>query len=146
MNESRFGERVWCRRLVGLAIAVWVGLAGCGPPREPASVSGTADVEAIGDTLMEADRAFARATAERGVEGWVAYFAPGGAMVRGRGEITGEVAIRDAMAGFLADTTISFTWEPVRADAAASGDLGYTIGHTRSGRAQRASSSITACT
>lgn len=111
-----------------MAGAVWVGLAGCGPPREPASGPAPADVEAVGDTLMEADRAFARATAERGVEGWVAVFAPGGAMVRGAGEITGDAAIRDAMAGFLADTTVSFTWEPVRADAAASGDFGYTIG------------------
>lgn len=144
MNGSRFGKHRarpgWQRRarsasskLAGLAAAVtWIGLVGCGPPGEPGPASETAaetaDVEAVRDDLMEADRAFARATAERGVEGWVAYFAPEGAMVRGRGEITGDAAIRDAMAGFLADTTVSFTWEPVRADAAASGDLGYTIG------------------
>jgi ketosteroid isomerase-like protein len=51
--------------------------------------------------LMEADRAFAAAVAEGGSEAWASWFA---------------------------DDGVSLHWEPLRADIAASGDLGWTTG------------------
>lgn len=86
------------------------------------------DVGSAADELLAADRAFARETAARGVDGWVEAFAPDGAMVSGDGEIVGHAAIREAMAGFLGDPEIEFRWEPERAEAAPAGDWGFTIG------------------
>lgn len=96
-------------------------LAGCAqeaappPPADPA-------------VLMEADRAFAADVAERGTEAWVSWFATDGAQIQpGSGEIVGHDAIRTLMAG-LDDPNLTLTWEPLRADIAASGDLGWTTG------------------
>jgi ketosteroid isomerase-like protein len=78
--------------------------------------------------LMEADRAFAAAVAEGGTEAWVSWFAEDGAQIQaGSGEIRGRDAIRELMAG-LDDPDFSLTWEPRRADIAASGELGWTTG------------------
>ncbi|GMV04996.1 MAG: hypothetical protein AMXMBFR53_12760 [Gemmatimonadota bacterium] len=78
--------------------------------------------------LMEADRAFSAAVAEGGTEAWVSWFAPDGAQIQpGSGEIRGHDAIRQLMAG-LDDPNFSLSWEPLRADIAASGDLGWTTG------------------
>ena len=85
------------------------------------------------DAIMEADRAFARATAERGVDGWVSFFADDGAMV-GQTQVVGHDSIRAAMAPAFADSTFSLEWEPVQADVAESGDLGYTLGRYESRR------------
>lgn len=78
--------------------------------------------------LMAADRAFARATAERGVDGWVEYFADDGRMLGSGGLVTGTDSIRAYMAPAFADESFSLTWEPTFAEASAGGDLGYTVG------------------
>ena len=77
---------------------------------------------------MEADRDFARETAERGTAGWVDAFASDGKLVGGGGVIEGHDAIREAM-GALDDADYSLAWEPVFAEA--SGNLGYTHGTYR---------------
>lgn len=79
-------------------------------------------------SLLEADRAFARATAESRIEGWVSAFAPGGVMVSGTRTIGGLPAIRELMAPAFRDSTFSLSWDPTFAAASAAGDLGYTIG------------------
>jgi ketosteroid isomerase-like protein len=96
-------------------------LAACGgapaaaPPPDPS-------------VLLDADRAFAAAVAADGAEAWVSWFAEDGAQIQpGVGEIRGRDAIRELMAG-LDDPNFSLTWEPRRADIAASGDLGWTTG------------------
>jgi uncharacterized protein (TIGR02246 family) len=78
---------------------------------------------------MTADRAFAKATAERGVDGWLEYFAEDGAMLpAGQPIIRGHQAIRDLMSAAFEAEGFELRWEPTEADIAASGDLGYTIG------------------
>jgi len=88
------------------------------------------DVEPPADpaVLMEADRAFSAAVAEGGSEAWASWFAEDGAIVReGDGEIRGRAAVHAASAGLDAPG-VRLTWDPDRADIAASGDLGWTTG------------------
>jgi hypothetical protein len=75
--------------------------------------------------LEEADRAFARDTAARGVEGWVSAFDAEGAIWRG-GRIEGLEAIRKAMGPILAGGPLR--WEPVASGLAPDGQRGYTVG------------------
>jgi ketosteroid isomerase-like protein len=82
--------------------------------------------------LMEADRAFAQATAERGAEGWAGWFAEDGRMYRTRGYVDGRAAIQAAMEAAFADTSRRLPWAPDTAVVAASGDIGYTLGHWES--------------
>jgi ketosteroid isomerase-like protein len=81
------------------------------------------------ETLMQLDRDFDKATHEKGVEGWVVYFAPNGAMVRGDSvTITGHKAIREAMEGAFKDPNYSLRWQPTKGDILIPGVLGYTVG------------------
>jgi ketosteroid isomerase-like protein len=93
------------------------------------------DVERQRAALMDADREFARATAARGVDGWVEAFADDGVQFRGSQRVVGHDSIRAHMGPAFADTTFHLEWEPVSSEAAASGDLGYTIGRWESWRA-----------
>jgi len=77
---------------------------------------------------MDADVAFAQATRDRGVDGWVDWFADSGVQVTPGRNIVGKAAIREAMAPALSDSTRTLTWRPTSAEVAAAGDLGYTIG------------------
>ena len=108
----------------GTMRATWVAmamvLAACAQEESP--------LPADPNVLMEADRAFAAAVAEDGTAAWVSWFAPDGAQIQpGSGEIMGHDAIRTLMAG-LDDPNFSLSWQPLRADIAASGDLGWTTG------------------
>jgi uncharacterized protein (TIGR02246 family) len=83
--------------------------------------------------LLQADRDFARATAENGVEGWVAWFAQDGAMVgRGGEPVRGRHAIRELMAPFFGTPGNALDWEPREARASERADLGYTLGRYES--------------
>lgn len=94
-------------------------LAGCA--RAP-------DVAATRAALLDADRAFNHATAERRTDGWMEFIAEDGEMIRSPGTVTGRAAIRDEMAKAFADTAFSLRWEPLQSDVGAAGDLGYTNG------------------
>lgn len=130
-DNSTSSSRAKCLHTHVLAILVimfWAALSACGAPEETAEITPAAQMERASKELMEADRAFARDVAERGLNGWMVHFAPGGSMVRGTGEVTGHSAIRASMEPLLSDTTVTFTWRPTRADVGAGGDLGYTVG------------------
>lgn len=134
--------RVRTRAVLGPVILLW--LAGCAAPTaedaSPADDASPLDAS----VLMEADRAFSLAVSEGGAEAWAEWFAEDGAIVQASvGEIRGRTAIAEAVA-FLDRPGVSLTWEPIRADIAGSGDLGWTTGSYLSvttdedGREQRA--------
>lgn len=116
------------RRASLLVLAM--GLA-CAPPQDgmAGGEGGAGSVTAADESqLMRADRDFAAAVAAGGAEAWAAWFDSQGAMIQpGAGEISGTASIRSAMAG-LDQPGVSLEWEPYRAQIAASGDLGYTVG------------------
>lgn len=96
-----------------------------------ASNGGQETVPEITETereLLDADRAFAGATAEAGARGWASWFLPDGEMivpgshVRGRGEIL--VVMRRA----FSDPAYRIRWSPERARVGAGGGTGFTVG------------------
>jgi len=76
--------------------------------------------------LMQTDRDFAKATAEKGVDGWMSYMAPGAVLLGAQPKVTPD-AIRATMTEEL-QAGAHLTWEPAKADLIGDGDLGYTIG------------------
>jgi ketosteroid isomerase-like protein len=82
--------------------------------------------------LMDADRAFDLATAEKGSAGWASWFADDGVMFDAAQPVVGRAAIRAEMAPVLDSSGVSLTWSPEAGELAASGDLGYTRGRWES--------------
>lgn len=81
------------------------------------------------EALLKADLDFGAASAARGVEGWLSYFAADAAIFPPRGPIvTGLAAIREyyQRVGF---SPAGLTWRPVAAVLAESGEVGYTFGY-----------------
>lgn len=82
-----------------------------------------------GELLLKLDREFDQATAEKGIEGWVAYFAENGSML-GATEppVTGPNAIRQYMGPALAEAGFSLRWQPTKAEMMIPSIVGYTVG------------------
>lgn len=86
-------------------------------------------VSADKGALVAADLAFAKATAERGLEGWLSWFATDARIFP-----PGEPVIEgiEAIKAYYRKTEFDpkpLSWKPTYADLAASGDLGYTVGY-----------------
>jgi len=110
-------------RAVASFIVTAIALCGCAPPTEKAAPPATVD------ELMEADRAFARDTAERGLEGWVSWFSDDAARFAPAGKIArGLEAIREQDAPSFADPAIRLVWEPTGGGVFDDGDHGFTVG------------------
>jgi len=106
-------------RRLGLALAAALAAGACARPDHRAA--------AVAD-IRDADLAFAKATAERGVDGWVDFFADSGMEVVPGRNVVGRAAIRTLMAPELGDTAHLLTWSPVTVEASEAGDLGYSVG------------------
>jgi ketosteroid isomerase-like protein len=76
--------------------------------------------------LLKLEAAFAQAVAEHGRAAFVTYFAEDGVELEDGGGITSREAIGKQPPW---PEGTSLTWTPVKADMAASGDLGYTYGN-----------------
>ncbi|MBL8901172.1 MAG: DUF4440 domain-containing protein [Planctomycetes bacterium] len=108
--------------LAALALAASEGVGGAAPEvAEEAPVDESA-------VLVEADRRFARATRERGVEGWLENFAPEALVFPPSGPIAVGAAERELFFRGRPFPPAGFTWEPDEAWCAGSGDLGFTRG------------------
>ena len=78
--------------------------------------------------LLAADRAFYAGTHARGLDGWLAWFAPDAIVLKSDGGLmSGEAEMR-AYYESLAFPPAGFTWTAEAGEIAASGDLGYTVG------------------
>lgn len=102
--------------LLGIGVGLWV-------------CSGAKGKGVSGEVLMRADEAFAKATAEKGLDGWLSWFAQDARIFpAGEAVIEGLDAIKAhyQKTGFDPKPLI---WRPAGGDLAASGDLGYTFGY-----------------
>jgi ketosteroid isomerase-like protein len=90
----------------------------------------TRTVEAARDTgkvLMALDRDFDDATASRGLDGWMSFFAGDAVMMpAGAPMLVGADAIRQHMRQTFLTPGFALRWEPV--DGYGTDDLGYTYG------------------
>lgn len=78
--------------------------------------------------LMEADRAFDRETAARGLDGWMNWFAEDARIETGKAVIEGKLALREYYSKMFAEREFRIHWWPVQADISADGTLGFTFG------------------
>ena len=83
--------------------------------------------------LMAADRAFAKAATEHGLDGWMEYMADDAARIEKLGGkfIKGKEAIRKSDAALFADPQRRLVWEPVDAHIHADRQSGLTSGRYR---------------
>lgn len=82
------------------------------------------------EVLRAADRAFFQATRERGLEGWLSFFADDAAVYPPEGPLV--VGARDVRASYASQAGFpakGFVWEPLEAGISTAGDLGWTLGH-----------------
>jgi ketosteroid isomerase-like protein len=80
------------------------------------------------DMLRNLEAEFERATTERGLDGFMSYFNDDSAdLPSGSNIVFGKDNIRKELEPWGPD--VSLTWKPVKAEMAASGDLGYTFGN-----------------
>jgi uncharacterized protein (TIGR02246 family) len=96
-------------------------LAGCAPQAPPVNL------EAERAALAAADQAWSQTVPD--VEKFVSFFAEGGTMLTPDAPIAeGQEAIRAAATSMFALPGFGLSWKNTKADVAASGDLGYTVG------------------
>jgi len=107
-------------RNVILLVLVVVGLAGC---------ARSANVEQERNALLAADREWSQTTKD--VDKFASYFAADATTYpEGMPAVNGADAIRKTFAEMSATPGFSVSWTPVKADVAATGDVGFTTGTT----------------
>jgi ketosteroid isomerase-like protein len=81
------------------------------------------------DVLIQADKDFAKAAAERGAEGFLSFFAGDATILPKNGApVTGQAALREAFRQNWAQPGYSLAWTPLKAELSRSGEIGYTYG------------------
>ena len=81
--------------------------------------------------LLDADKAFDRDTAARGLEGWMGWFAEDAQIPGQTGMVQGPAALREVYSKMFAAKEFSIHWWPVHAELSADGTLGYTFGRAK---------------
>ncbi len=79
------------------------------------------------NVLLQAERAFAKATAERGVDGWMEFMAPNAVELSAE-PLVGLDQIRAGMTKQFKLPGFKITWEPTKAEFLGHGDVGYAVG------------------
>ena len=77
--------------------------------------------------LLQAERAFAQATADRGVDGWMEFMAPNAVELSAE-PLVGLDQIRAGMTKQFRLPGFKITWEPTKAEFVGQGDVGYAVG------------------
>jgi len=77
--------------------------------------------------LLQAERAFAKATAERGVDGWMEFMAPNAVELNAE-PLVGLDQIRAGMTRQFKLPGFKISWEPTKAEFLGAGDVGYAVG------------------
>lgn len=86
------------------------------------------DIEKAKMEIIEAEKAFNKMAAEKGLhDAFVHFSADSGAIRRGKNVLTGKMAISEYYANQNYDG-VTLSWEPDFVDVSSSGDLGYTYG------------------
>jgi ketosteroid isomerase-like protein len=80
-----------------------------------------------GAAVRDADVAFAQATKERGLDGWMTYFADD-AYVGTNPNVHGKLELRRFYRNLFSRRDLKFEWTPEHAEVFKSGLLGYTSG------------------
>lgn len=80
------------------------------------------------EELLEADRAFARDTAARGLEGWLEWFHEDALVNAPGGVLRGKAVLREYYGKFIGTPGFQLIWAPVEAEASPDGRMGYTVG------------------
>lgn len=78
--------------------------------------------------LMEADKAFDRDTAARGLDGWMDWFAEDARIETAKDVLVGKAALREYYSKMFAGREFRIHWWPVQADISADGTLGFSFG------------------
>ena len=80
--------------------------------------------------LVNADREFARAASERGLDGWVSFFTADAVRLPKIGDkmVKGVAGVRKVDAALFADPNRKLVWEPTDAHMFADGKSGVTTG------------------
>jgi ketosteroid isomerase-like protein len=87
-----------------------------------------ADIEAEKKTLIQAEADFEAARAQKGLEGWLSFFADDTAnTVPGKPITFSKADMREQLSKTW-NPDVTLKWQPVKVDVAASGDLAYTVG------------------
>ena len=120
------GPATALRRAARLALAC-VLLAACSVSMK----TGSPPRAATAEDLKAADRAFAADVAREGTAAWLRWFDPNGGQLVPGAVVRGDSSRRALMSGLLDDPKLKLVWEPDTAVVAASGDVGYTIGHSQ---------------
>jgi len=115
---TRFGLRPSGSLLLTLA------LGACAQPAPPADQSAAA-----ADAILAADAAWERVFTTQDTTAALAAIEPDGSMLAPNVPIaTGSDAIRAVIQGFYGMPGMSLSWQATKAEAASSGDLGYSMG------------------
>jgi ketosteroid isomerase-like protein len=77
--------------------------------------------------LMDAERAFAKATAERGVDGWMEFMAPNAVELSDE-PLVGLDQMRAGMTKQFSTPGFKLTWEPTKAEFVGNGEVGFAVG------------------
>jgi len=85
------------------------------------------------EELFEADRAFAKATAARRLDGWMEFYAKDAVRITPLGgkATVGTAAIRKLDAAMFADANTRLEWEPTDGGAWEDGKIGFTTGKAK---------------
>ena len=77
--------------------------------------------------LLDSEWAFAKPTAERGVDGWMESMAPNAVKLMAE-PLVGLDQIRAGVAKLCRLPGFKMTWEPTKAEFLGEGDVGYAVG------------------